>query len=249
MQSSLPPLGGNYSIYDAKYSLVLPVKPTLRHEVKVLLYKANALSERILGTRQGVAPSGKFVNSEDSEHHYKQLFYEFFRGAVACLATTLGQDREIRLIAGAVSFIVSLASIYYIGQGHMERLEAIADEQPVRYEQNMLLPTYKQYKSGNKDMGSIKKILAFEEQIFIKIRRHAEFNLAVRVAVFAASLLGLITAVWGTPVMIAWSFGLGAVTSVGWFVVEGFSFGVAEQRRAAEQMRQELTSLRLRTKF
>ena len=166
-----------------------------------------------------------------------------------CLGGRVVQVQDVRLIAGVISFIIGLASFYFVGKHWVVRWEFKDDEERVRYERSERLPTFRQYDSGSSDMRLIKKILSLEEEVFTKVKRNAEYGLAIRIGLFVASIIGMAGGVTGTAAYLTFSLGLGAATTVGWLLAEGFDFSAGEQRRAAQKMQQSINLLKKRTTF
>ncbi len=214
-----------------------------------MMQAAENISRRILGNSEDGVPKGKYAGDQFSIHRYEELFWDFTRAAVICLGGRVAQDHEVRLIAGVISFIVGLASSYFIGKHWVDRAESSEDEQRVRYERVERLPKFSQYDTGNRDMRMIKKVLSLEEEVFTKIKRNAEYGLAIRIGLFVAAILGIAGGVTGTSAFLTLSIGIGAATTVGWLLAEGFNFSAGEQRRAAHKMQEALTLLKRHSAF
>jgi hypothetical protein len=240
---------GSHSIYRTMFSFFWPGKRSLSRNVSEMLRTAEAVSLRALGQIEDVGPSGKFATDHLMVRKYEELFWDFARAAVICLGGRVGQDRELRLISGVISFIVGLASSYFIGKHWVQRSEAATEEGRVRQERTVRLMAFSQFDSSNSDMIAIKKILSLEEEIFNKIKRHAEYSLAVRIGLFVAALFGIAGAITGATSTMTVAAGVAVVTSIGWLIAEGFDFASGEQKRSAQKMQDTLENLRHRTSF
>jgi hypothetical protein len=241
-------VGGN-SIYDSMWSFFWPGRRALKKNVGEMLCRAEAVGMRAMGQLQDLAPSGKFATDKQMVRRYEELFWDFARAAVICLGGRVGHDRELRLIAGVISFIVGLASSYFIGTHWVQRCEAADEEIRVMKERTERLRVFKQFNSGNHDMMAIKKILAVEEEIFNKIKRHAEYNLAVRVGLFVAALFGISGAITGAATTLTISACVAVITSIAWLVAEGFDFASGEQKRSGQYIVDSVSLLKQRTQF
>jgi len=73
-------------------------------------------------------------------------------------------------------------------------------------------------------MRLILKVVGLEQEIFTKIKHHAEYGLAVKVALFVAAIFGLAGAIGFSVQVLFFSAGLGVATSVAGLVGEGLNF-------------------------
>ncbi len=243
------PFFGN-SIYYTPWSFFWPGRRSLNKEIAAMLRAAEATSRRVLGDEYDHQGLGKYASPQSySMRRYEELFWDFTRAAVICLAGRVGQEREIRLISGVVSFIGGLAASYFIGRHWVARAESKSEELRVQQQRTVTLPTYWQHAHQNRDMKMIQKVLGLEQKVFHKIKRNAEYGIAVKVGLFVAAIFGLIGAIMSSETWLTISVVLGITVSVAWLVGEGFNFSAGEQGRSALKMQEALEDLRLRAKW
>lgn len=225
------------------WGIFWPGRRRLNEQLCTSLRAAEAISQRLLLNLEPGRPSPQYM-PQDSVHKYETIFWDFARAAVIFLGGRVGQERETRLIAGVISFIVGLASSYFIGRQWMARAEAKSEEMRVAEERRVLLPSFRQYRGSSREMALVKKILAFEEEIYRKIKRQAEYSLVVRIGLFVASLFGIAGSITSVYATLTVGVGIGGLFSIAWLVSDGFDFAVSEQNRSAQKLQEAVNDLR-----
>ena len=211
-----------------------------------MLHAAEMTAKRSLDQEEKEARLGIYGGSSRYRmHKYEQIFWDFARAAIICLGGRTSQEKELRLIAGVISFIVGLTTSYFVGRHWVALNEARVEEQRAFRQRTVCLPGYRQYSQSGKVIKQVLKIVSLEEEIFSKIKLHAEYGLAVKVALFVAALFGLAGAVVHSMPVLYLAAGLGISTSVAGLVGEGFRFSENERRRTAFKLLETLDHLKV----